>query len=224
MALRYKVHSTQAHEAKLARAFARIGDLGRNVRPVLGQIGLYIRREAQRSLRSRSKTWGPHSGRLSRSLAIQIDAASVAVGSNLVYAAIQQLGGTVRPKTGKYLALPVLPNLRRRGVWPRDLPKDSMVFKPAETIKIGSHAWVGPALVRKESVTRPGKTRKDGSPGKERVIKAAGEVMFALVKRVRIKGDPYLKFDSKAQAFALEAITKAFRRRLPGGGRTDAGQ
>lgn len=209
---------------KLARAFARIGELAGNARPILGQIGLYVRREAQRALRSRSKSWGPQSGRLSRSLAIQIDAASVAVGSNLVYARIQQLGGRVRPKTGKYLALPALPHLQRRGVWPRDLPRDSMKFVPNATISIGSHSWIGPALVRAADVTRPGRVKKDGSPGKDRVVSAAGEVMFALVKSVNIKGQPYLRFDSKAQAFALEALTRAFSRRLPRGGPSNAGQ
>lgn len=225
MPIRYKIDNRlSAYEQKVSRALAGIGELAANARPVLGQIGLYVRREAQRSLRSREKSWGPHSGRLSRSLAIQIDAASVSVGSNLVYAAIQQLGGAVRPKSGKYLALPVPPQLRRRGVWPRDLPRDSMRFVPNAAIQIGSHSWTGPALVRAANVTVPGRKRKDGSPGKPRVVNQAGEVMFALVKRVRVKGKPYLRFDSKAQAFALSALTRAFKARLPKGGPRNAGQ
>ncbi|MBX3396504.1 MAG: hypothetical protein KF841_14175 [Phycisphaerae bacterium] len=209
--------------AKLQRVFDRIRSNAVDARRWLGQIGLYVRREAQRSLRTRTREWGPSSGRLSRSLAIAIDAASVAVGSNLIYARIQQLGGPVEPKGHKYLALPVPANLRRRGVWPRDLPSDSMRFVPNAEIQIGTKKWIGPALVRSENVTVPGKTKADGTPGKDRIVKRAGEVMFALVKRVNIKGRPYLKFDSKAQAFALSIATKHFGRVL--GKRTNnAGQ
>jgi phage gpG-like protein len=40
-------------------------------------------------------------------------------GPTVPYAAIQELGGTVYPKRGKYLAIPLQERLR--GIWPRDL-------------------------------------------------------------------------------------------------------
>ncbi len=202
--------------AELRAGFERVMSVSKTARPVLGPLGLFIRREAQRALRSRPKDWGAPSGRLSRSLAIRLDEFSVQVGSNLVYAAIQQVGGEVKPKSGKYLAIPVPADLRRRGVWPRDLPRDSMQFKPAEKIRIGSRSWIGPALVRKENVTRPGKTKKDGTPGKERIVKAAGEVMFALVKRVRIRGREYLVLSSEAKRFAMVRLEAEYRKAVGG--------
>lgn len=201
---------------RLAAAFTRLRNTATDVRVALGRIGMFVRRNAQRLLRQRQRTWGPMTLRLSRSLAIVVERNAVRVGSNLVYAAIQQLGGEVRPKTAKFLAIPVSPQLRRRGVWPRDLPRDSMKWVPNADIRIGSHSWKGPALVRATDETRPGTPRKNGSQGKDRIVKRAGEVMFALVRRASIQGRPYLVFDAPAQVFALAEFSKLFRRRWGG--------
>jgi len=200
----------KADDKALRAAFERLSKAGGDLRQPLGRIGLYVRREAQRRLRSRPNEWGPKSGRLSQSLAMRVDADAVRVGSPLVYAAVQQLGHPgIRPKRGKYLAIPVDPGIRRRGVWPRDLPRGDLKFVMRAEIRIGSHSWTGPALVRASDPPPAGKGKKKRA--------AKGDVMFALVKQVRIKGRPYLLFDQPAQAFALRTL-ESFYRRLTGGG------
>lgn len=215
------IQPDEADLKKLQAAFDRLAKLGRNPRPVLGRIGMYVRRDAQRSLRSRRGEWGRGYGRLSKSLAMALDDTSVTVGSNLVYAAIQQLGGEVRPKSGKYLAIPATAGLRRSGTWPRDLPKDSMKYVPNAAIKIGSHSWIGPALVRAKSTAE--ERAKAGTQGRDKAGRFAnkaedvhltiGEVMFALVRKVTIRAQPYLRFDAAAQAFALAEFAKAYEGR-----------
>ncbi len=212
MAVSIEIRPDAESDRKLREAFARLAAAGRDQRRVLGRIGLYVRSRAQQRIRQRPRDWGPPTGRLSKSLAMVVSASAVRVGSNLVYAAIQQMGGVVRPKRGKFLAIPVDPTLKRRGVWPRDLPSDSMVYAPESDIMLGGKRYFGPALVRAEAVTAPGRLKKDGTRGKDRVIRKKGEVMFALVRRVTIKGRPYLMFDSEAQAFAFSEIEKELAR------------
>jgi len=242
MAVGLTITPDRADLRRLQNAFKQLRRAGGDQRRVLGRVGIYMTREARRRLRARKRDWGPTTFRLSKSLAMVVDANSVTVGSNLVYARIQQLGGTVRPKR-KYLALPVDATLRRRGVWPRDLPKDSLKFVPNARIRIGSHAWTGPALVRANDVRLPrqaastigggtfldsagrlraadGKFIRKGDVGGGRTL-PAGEVLFALVKRVRIKGRPYLVFDTKAKAFLLQQIEADIQRRLRGLGGTN---
>ena len=205
MAIRYTIGLDKADSKKLQAAFERLQKLGRSPRPVLGRIGLYVRREAQRRLRTRRRDWGPPTGRLRNSLAMRLGDNFVVVGSNLVYAAIQQLGGVVKPKTGRYLAIPATTQLRRRGVWPRDLPRGSMKFVRVTDIQIGTHRWRGPALVRaaEASPARPG-SRQRATRG------PIGEVMFALVRQVKIRGRPYLVWDSAAQQFAIQQFRRAY--------------
>jgi phage gpG-like protein len=202
----------------LREAISGFARFGRGPRRSLGRLGLFIRRFAQRLLRARARDWGnAGGGKLGKSLAILLDSMSVTVGSNLVYAAIQQLGGTISPKAGrKYLALPALPELRRSGTYPRDLPRESMKFVPNARIRIGTHAWIGPALVRAEDVVN----------AQGRKTKRAGQVMFALVKRVTIKGREYLVFGPEARSYligelkreAAEIWTAASRAARGGGG------
>lgn len=192
----------------LRRAIERLISVGRSPRVPLGRIGLYGRRDAQQRLRARTKSWGPHSGRLSKSIAIMLGEDFVAWGSNLVYARKQQEGGRIDPK-GVYLAIPAQAHLRRRGVWPRDLPRDSMRFHPATEIKIGKHSWIGPALIRRGTLTTDEK-------GKKKWSKGASEVMFALLKSVNIRGRPYLVFDDKGKAFALRQFELEYQKALRG--------
>jgi phage gpG-like protein len=207
--------SIRVRDNNVASAFKRLMRFGGDQRQVLGRLGLFMRRDAQRRLRRRPKDWGPSSTRLSKSLAMRLDRYSVTVGSNLVYAAIQQLGGTVVPRR-VYLAIPVDPQIRRRGTWPRDLPQDSLKFVRAANIRIGSHSWTGPALVRargdETETPADGAGVADGTPRRRRrPVRRAGEVLFALVKRVNIRGRPYLVFDEIAKAFLLQQVTLAAR-------------
>ena len=205
MSIQITIEPDKGDSKALRRAFERLQKVGREPRPVLGRIGLFVRRDAQRRLRSRKRAWGPSSGRLRSALAMRLGDNYVVVGSNLVYAAIQQVGGTVRPKSGKYLAIPATAQLRRRGVWPRDLPAGSLKFVMRAKIIIGAHSWTGPALVSAESAATP--TRR---PGERRVAHKQGEVLFALVRQVKIRGRPYLVFDRAAQAFALRELRRAY--------------
>lgn len=219
MPIGIKVTPDREGVRQIEDAFARLRRAGGNQREVLGLLGIFIRREAQRRLRSRKREWGPTTFRLGKSLAMRLDNYSVTVGSNLVYAAIQQLGGDVRPKR-KYLAIPVNTTLRRRGVWPRDLPDDQLKFVPNAKIRIGSRSWTGPALVRAKAVEI--QTTGDGAgrgTKRRRAKSKEGEVLFALVKRVRIKGRPYLVFDDAARQFLFGQILRSLRR-AAGGGRT----
>lgn len=236
MPIRLTLRPAERDAKRLREAFERLSKAGKNRRRVLGRIGLFIRREAAATLRRRKRDWGPATGRLSKSLAMLVDENSVTVGSNLAYAAIQQLGGTVTPQGHKYLAIPVLGHLRRRGVWPRDLPRGSMKFKPDALIRIGSHQWTGPALVRAQGGTiggaegeilgqyrqnrdARGKYVKGGARSGGAAQSARGEegqVMFALVKRVTIRGRPYLEFSAAARAFALREIEAEYRRAWKG--------
>ena len=202
MSIGVTIRPNERDSAELRAAFERLVKLGRSPRPVMGRIGLFVQREARRRLRSRKSAWGPKTTRLSKSIAVRYDDRSVVVGSNLDYAAVQQLGHPgITPKPGrKYLAIPATSALRRRGVWPRDLPKDSMKFVPNASIRLGSRSWIGPALVR-------------ATEG------ADGEVMFALVKRVKIKARPYLVFGRAAQQFALAEFERAYQRAIGGRGK-----
>lgn len=181
-------------------AISGMARVGARPKRSLQRTGLFIRRHAQRLLRARARDWGnAGGGKLGKSLAIVADSMSVTVGSNLVYAAIQQLGGTVRPKAGrKYLALPVLPELRRSGTYPRDLPREPMRFVPNAAIRIGTHSWHGPALVRTEDVVS----------AQGRKVKRAGQVMFALIKRATIKGREYLVFGPEARQFMIAELKR----------------
>jgi phage gpG-like protein len=200
---------------RLRAAIERLSSVGRNARVPLGRTGLFVRREAQRSLRARRHDWGPSTSKLSKSLAMEVGPNYAVVGSNLVYAAIQQLGGTVTPRGHKYLALPALGHLRRAGVWPRDLPKDSMRFERAAAIKIGSHSWIGPALVRAKDTEVEHSFQGAGKKGGEKKAghkRKAGEVMFALVRKVTIRGRPYLTFSPAAREFMLAEFERAYTR------------
>ncbi|MFO0971827.1 MAG: phage virion morphogenesis protein [Phycisphaerae bacterium] len=205
------------HERDLAEVRRRLGDLERaagNLGRPLQRIGLFVRRAAARRLRGRRFEWGQSTGKLAGSLAVQADERAVTVGSNLVYAAIQQVGGRVLPKSGRYLALPVTRELRRSGAWPRDLPRKSLKYSPKESIRIGSHSWTGPALVQAEDSYRIVRTQR----GERRVrTRKAGQVLFALVRKVTIRGRPYLAFDSESQRFALAEIERELRRVAQGG-------
>lgn len=222
------IRLSDADLAALRAAFERLSSVGRKFRRVLMRIALFVRREARRRLRQRARDWGLGTGKLSASLAIQIlDETSVIVGSNLVYAAIQQLGGVVEPKGHKYLAIPATQALRRSGQWPRDFTQDELKFVPNAEIRIGSHSWTGPALVRAHSTFEVKRVQKRDKQGKyaglgevDKAVetKKAGEVVFALVKRVTIKGRPYLVFDDIARNFSLGQIEQEYRQAILGRG------
>lgn len=184
--------TVKTNSKDVERGFRRLMRVGADLRPVLGQVGLHVRRSAQRRLRARQSEFGPSKGRLSKSLTMRVAARLVSVGSPLVYAAIQQLGGEVKPRR-KYLAIPLTAQLRQRGVWPRDFPADALKYT-VTSIVLGRRQWTGPALVGED-----------------------GEPLFALVRSVNIRGRPYLMFDHENQVFAVRALRTHYMRAMKGG-------
>lgn len=175
-------------DAAVRRGFERLAKVGGNLRPVLGQIGLAMQRGARRRLRLRPRRkLGVRTHKLEQSIAMRLEAFAVTVGSNLVYAPIQQVGGTIVPKTARALAIPMQASLARRGVWPRDFPDGALRFVPN---KKGRGKAVGYLF----------ENDPDG----------AGRLMYVLVREVEIKGQPYLVFGPEEQAFALRAVRSAY--------------
>lgn len=160
---------------------SRIGDL----RPQMQRLGMFMRRAAGDRLKARQSE--DSNGKLRASLAVHADRTSVKVGSNLRYAAIQQLGGTVYPRTVKRLAIPVQPHLRRRGIWPRDLKDDRNPLFPYES---GDKVFLA---------------RRRGKNG-------AIELMYRLVAKATIKARPYILFDGSARQFLRDELAKVIAR------------
>lgn len=102
--------------------------------------------------------------------------------SDLIYAAIQNIGGTILPKTVKNLAIPISDRAKTTvGKWPRHYPKGQLTFIKSKR---------GNALL------------VEMTKGKNRKIK---EVMFALKKKVVITGKHYLE---SAAENAVDGIEK----------------
>lgn len=122
---------------------------------------------------------------------------SFVTGSRLVYARIQDQGGIVRPKRGKYLAVPTRNiGARMRSRWPRDWPKGELFLIPA----VGPRAGKDPLLARK--------------------VRNRIKVLYVLKKQVTIpakdytgkaldKAEPMLaRFVEDQLALAVEAATE----------------
>lgn len=84
-----------------------------------------VNREAAQALldaireNARSRLTKDPTGALERSFYVEGDPSDeLWVASALPYARIHDTGGTIRPKRGKYLAIPL--NKAQRGIWPRD--------------------------------------------------------------------------------------------------------
>lgn len=129
-------------------------------------------------------------GRLRNSIAADVtqDGAGVTLtvsagaSGQLRYAKIHETGGTITPKRGKFLAIPVGPALTGAGVAryvsPRDVP--DLVF-------ISTRNGAAGVLVKKQ-----------GRKGNERL-----QVWFRLVRRVKIKPKGYMR---RAQRAAVQAF------------------
>ncbi len=107
--------------AALPKLVQRLQSAGQNLSPLAEEIGEAWLGETLQRFRSgtdpQGKRWKPSrrataqggqtlvdTGRLRDSVTVEARAEEVAIGSNVVYAAIHQLGGTIKPKTQKALA------------------------------------------------------------------------------------------------------------------------
>lgn len=102
------------------RALAGLKDAAADLEPAMDEIGGYLtaatQRRFERGAGPDGKAWPPSiraratggrtlldSGRLANSITWRAGRNSVEVGTNVIYAAIHQLGGTIRAKTEKGL-------------------------------------------------------------------------------------------------------------------------
>lgn len=122
--------------------------LGGTMKPAMENIGRVLKTGAQLRFRSTSgpdgaqwvKSWrASHEGgqtlsgprrRLRNSITYDAQAGSVAVGTNVVYAAIHQFGGIIRAKAGPFLSIPVTPAARAAGS-----PRNMAGLHVAQTLK-----------------------------------------------------------------------------------------
>lgn len=116
-----------------------------------------------------------------------VEGNTVTIGSNLIYAAIHQLGGTIRPKHSKHLAVPVSREAKRAGSARRFLAANS---------KSGF-------LFGKKGVYGIGELR-----GGKRVLH------FLLLDEVVVPARPYLGFEEDDRAFISDLLQRRYVRML----------
>lgn len=121
--------------------------LGGSMQPAMEAIGRALKTGAQLRFRSatgpQGQAWeksfrAKHEGgqtlsltrRLRNSITYQATGNSVAVGTNVIYAAIHQFGGTIRAKAGPFLSIPVTPAARAAGS-----PRNMSGLHVAQTLK-----------------------------------------------------------------------------------------
>lgn len=174
------------------------GKLEARLRQTMLELALDAQGAAQDNIRSRFERGGVRTGNLHRSIAGRVretagtidavaSAGGTAGGKDVPYAGIHEVGGVIRPRRGKWLAIPMPPVLTAAGV-ARGAPRDfDLRLVPVS----GTRAW----LVR------------DAGRGKT----SRTEPMFLLVRRVQIKGKHYLR---DAMQAALGRVDEPFRSAL----------
>ena len=133
--------------------------------------------------------------------------AELSVFSLRPHARIQQEGGTILPKTGKALAIPLTDELRKSGLWPRHLDPDrsQMQFIPVH----GANPNVIGILVPKEPKSGKGKRGKRRRPGVRASFRKkpfTGKALYVLVKQTQIKAQPYLYWDEADMDRAVQLL------------------
>lgn len=168
-------------------------DRAGNTAPLLHAFGLALVRSTQKTFREggRPRKWDAsqrasetggqtmrHKGMLSKSVAYEVTGNKVLVGTNLVYARIQQYGGRVTPKKAKALTIPVHP--KAYGKRASDFP--DLVYIPGQDKATGV---VGRLVMVKGRKTHGG--RAMSRKGVELTT------YFVLRKSVRIQPRPFLQ-------------------------------
>ena len=167
--------------------------------PLMRELGTYMVSSTQRKIRDNIPP--PNSpltqavkqnnltlrdtGRLLSSITYQAFPHQVIVGTNLIYAPIQQLGGTIKPKKAKKLWIPAGAHtrrlLRRYGT-----PQGVVEGLKAE----GYRVWISKS---KRAVLY---AKKGGSP----------QVLFILKDQVDIPARPFLRVDGEDEKMITEIV------------------
>lgn len=157
----------------------------KNASRVHRQMGVRLINRANSRIESRRKG-EVITGNLGNSLSFVELPNGGEVGTNLVYARIQQEGGTILPKTADNLAIPVPQALKRDKRWPRDFAKGA--FFKLESPK-------GKFLIA---------TGKEAIPG----ISGKG-LAFVLKPSVNIPDrGPFLLIDASDRRFWMDRLKK----------------
>ena len=175
------------------RGGAHLADLG----PLLKQIGTLLLSQAGECLTRvlKMEDAGVRSGRLAASLTrgdphsvYEQGEAWVRVGSNLPYAAQVQYGGTIYPREGRALAIPLVDRLKRDELWPRDLDpsRELLEYVPGK-------AGRAPVLI-----DPTGELGYGEGP------------LYALVASVTQESRPYLYIDDETETVIREDLWPAF--------------
>ena len=131
---------------------------------------IFVQRDARRNVRTGGSS-GLHriTGHLVNSIVYEMGRLTGKIGSNLRYARIHELGGTISAGSGA-LAVPVHPDARKSG-GPHNMTDLTFIPRKGKP----------PLLVRERTFGKIGGGRK------------AIDIMFVLLKSVRIPARPYLR-------------------------------
>lgn len=190
--VRFSVEGLAAFNEAMDKRIA----LADNLAPIHDVLGLYMVRSIKKNFREggRPSPWIPSRfaaarggqtlrwrGRLQQSITHSADRSGATVGTNVVYARIQQEGGVIKPKNKKALAIPV-----DKSAWGKS-PKEfqNLVFIPRK--------GKNPLLV--EMKTKRGKA-------------SSMKIMFVLMKSVRIPARPFLLFQPEDYAYMLRRVDR----------------
>lgn len=146
---------------------------------------IFVQRAARQNARSGgSAGLNRVTGHLVNSIVYETDQFTGRVGSSLVYARLHELGGKIVPKAAGALAIPVHPDAKRAS-GPRDFGGElGLIKRPGRP----------PLLIRARDVGK-GKRNRD-----------VFDIMYVLMKSVRIPARPYLRPALAANMDRIRAI------------------
>jgi hypothetical protein len=148
------------------------------------------------------------SGKLLSSIGtvFEVSDEQVTAGTNVHYANQYQFGGTIVPSEMKALAIPLLPQLKRHGLSPRDLDPERKLLQ-----LIPGKGGKPAVLVNPERTLTGRQTKKRGTLAK---IKGIPEFppgpLFVLVRSVTQKPHPFLFWDDEDQRTIREELIPAW--------------
>jgi phage gpG-like protein len=119
------------------------------MRDKLEVIGAYIEGEAKNNISKRSRH-----GQLLGNITHKVIGNSVRISANTIYAAIQELGGEIKPSKAKSLAVPI--NKAAEGKEPKDFPDLVLIKKNGKALLCKtSKKKVTPMFILLKSVDIP---------------------------------------------------------------------